>query len=153
MVWAPTSPGWVPKQKHNRVFHHLWQMFGLILGPRESESGLKAWHATGNILAVPPKHPTIKICGPFKKVPCLFERIQCSACLRGLTTLNLIASLATGLDRKIFHGGGFASTSRKRWLRFIFTEEIEKRLVSFPNIYAGKSRLSLARVSRFWCSF
>ena len=42
--------------------------------------------------------------------------------------------------------GGLTSTSRKRLLGCLSTEEMERRLVSFPNVYAGKSRLVPAKI-------
>lgn len=57
---------------------------------------------------------------------------------------------ATGLDGRILQVGGLSPAGRKRQWGFFPTEGIQTRLVSFPNICTGKSRIAPAQIIKFW---
>ena len=57
---------------------------------------------------------------------------------------------AAGLDGRILQVGGLSPAGRKRQWGFFPTEGIQTRLVSFPNIRTGKSRLAPGQIIKFW---
>lgn len=57
---------------------------------------------------------------------------------------------ATDLDGRILQVGGLSPAGRKRQWGFFPTGGIQTRLVSFPSIRTGKSRLAPAQIIKFW---